>query len=122
VEAWLDAVYKDLEALSDVWIQILAGKDVEYKVDKMLHWEGIHNRQQVRLATRLLLFYQYASTVITGKSHTEFRDKFIFKLGSVLSERSKARGILDKESRLVHDDRSSRETMEQILVRMRALK
>jgi len=97
IETWLTAVHQDLEALAEVWIQVLAGAEKRYEIDQMLHWEGIYKYRQVRMATRLLQFYIAAEKVLFDRGPREFSEKFVFRLGSLLVARDRARALIDQE-------------------------
>ena len=89
VTEWLEAVYSDLNELSEVWIKIasaLETADVDGEVAEAFE---IINRRSDALSQRMfrerrVQFYESASSVLPLPKKTEFRDSFIEKLGDLL--------------------------------------
>jgi hypothetical protein len=98
VEAWLDAVYKDIQDLSDIWLKISVGRQLSSKQtqrgSKILHDIEAMRIPQALVSTSLGQFYRTASLVL--HSNNPFRDEFLDGLGSLLVNRNEARGILDR--------------------------
>src|SRR5215467_6924854 len=104
---WLDAVYSDLEELSQLWVKIMADTEsADLQESKqaldILYSRGFDENLHLQraLAGRLLQFYLSATKVLgNNKSRRivseEDKNLFMFKLGSVLAARLKARNIVD---------------------------
>lgn len=98
---WLDAVYKDLEDISNVWAKIcetLETADEEKEIGKGIEITLRHSGlSQEMFASRLRSFYKSASLVLREKQSVEFRENFVGQLSRLLVERQRARHMLEKE-------------------------
>jgi hypothetical protein len=100
---WLDAVYSDLEELSQAWIKLCAAlgtpeerKEIE-KVGLILYRDSPEREinetvnkvsmRQIIVAERLRAFYHCASLVLGGREAIEFHEEFLMQLGRLFHTR-----------------------------------
>lgn len=120
VFAWLDAVYKDLEDLSNVWFRIcetLETANEEKELEKAYRILIRRDRpSQAAFSGRLSRFYESASAVLGSRKMAGFHEDFILDLGAVLKSRMRAREMLDKKPPLIS---VANESTSETLLRMR---
>ena len=98
---WLDAVYADLNDLASVWMKITATLD-ETTIEGNVHngldilSRGRDGHSQYLYSGRLQSFYHAASLVLQARGE-QFDRSFVDDLGSLLTYRNNAGGILSSE-------------------------
>jgi hypothetical protein len=98
VEGWLDAVYSDINDLSDIWLKISAGRQLSSEEaergSEILGDIEAMRTPQALVATSLGQFYRSATQVL--RPNNPFRDEFLDGLGSLLVKRVEVRDALDR--------------------------